>query len=130
MSRSNTRGRPTVISKHGRFRFQSGMITASLLERGVGMNDAFALSRELRKTITDLKEVTSDELEERLQVLIEARLGMRVPKPRAVAIPPRAAKVAAAPVAPPIAPPAITPYLTPRMVPAPAMLDGKRVRKW
>ncbi len=82
MSRSNTRRRPTVISKHGRFRYQSGMITASLLERGVGMNDAFALSLELRKSIGDLDEVTSDELEERLQVLIEARLGQRVPKPR------------------------------------------------
>ncbi len=85
MSRSITRGRPTVLSKHGRFRFQSGMITASLLERGLGMNDAFALSRELRKSIADLEEVTADELEERLQVLIEARLGKRVPKPRAVA---------------------------------------------
>lgn len=85
MSRSQSRRRPTVVSKHGRFRFQSGMITASLLERGVGMNDAFALSRELRKEIADLEEVTSDQLEERLQVLIERRIGSRVPKPHSVA---------------------------------------------
>ena len=62
----------------------SGMITASLLERGLGMEDAFALSRELRRDVAELKEITSTDLEERLQVLIQARLGHRVPKPRAL----------------------------------------------
>ena len=64
-----------MVSKHGRYRFQSGMITANLLERGLGMDDSFALSRALRRDVAELDEVTTDELEARLQRLVIERLG-------------------------------------------------------
>ena len=68
-----------MVSKHGRYRFQSGMITANLLERGLGMDDAFALSRALRRDVAHLEEITTDELETRLQHLVLERLGRPLP---------------------------------------------------
>ena len=41
------RKRAMVISRHGRYRFQSGMVTASLLKRGLEMAEAFSISSAL-----------------------------------------------------------------------------------
>ena len=68
--------RPTIISHHGRYRFQTGMITAQLLERGLSTDAAFATSQALRDRILDRKTVTTDELQQLLdKVLAERGLG-------------------------------------------------------
>ena len=61
--KSQRRKRPMVVSKHGRYRFQTGMVTASLLQRGLSMADAFAISNALKDKIAALKEVSTDDLE-------------------------------------------------------------------
>ena len=61
---------PKVISRHGQYRFQTGMVTASLLERGVSMADAFKISRQLRDRIDDRAKITSEELEHEIEQLL------------------------------------------------------------
>jgi 2,3-bisphosphoglycerate-independent phosphoglycerate mutase len=68
--------RPTVVSRHGRYRFQTGMVTAGLLQRGIEMADAFAISNELRDEIRALDEITAEDLEDRTRVLVERVLGI------------------------------------------------------
>jgi 2,3-bisphosphoglycerate-independent phosphoglycerate mutase len=68
--------RPTVVSRHGRYRFQTGMVTASLLARGIEMADAFAISNQLRDEIRSLDEITAEELELRTRALVEKTLGI------------------------------------------------------
>jgi 2,3-bisphosphoglycerate-independent phosphoglycerate mutase len=70
MAKPRKATRPMVVSRHGRYRFQTGMITASLLQRGLPMADAFAISNLLKADIADLSEITPDQLEERLQGLL------------------------------------------------------------
>jgi len=74
--RPSKKRRPTVVSRHGRYRFQTGMVTASLLQRGINMADAFAISNELRDEIRPLDEITADELESRVRALVESHLGI------------------------------------------------------
>ena len=63
--------RPLVVSRHGRFRFQSGMVTSKLLDRGLPMDAAYELSRELKRRVTTgRKEITTDELEAELEALL------------------------------------------------------------
>lgn len=64
-----------VVSRHGRYRFQTGMITASLLQRGLPMAEAFAISNKLKDEIANLSEISSDLLEERLQQLLRQTKG-------------------------------------------------------
>ena len=59
----NKRRRPMVVSRRGRYRFQTGMVTASLLARGVPAAAAFSLSRELRDRVGGRLQITTDELE-------------------------------------------------------------------
>lgn len=73
---SKSKQRPIVLSRHGRYRFQSGMVTASLLQRGIDMGDAFAISRALREEIRPLEEITAEDLEERTRVLVESMIGI------------------------------------------------------
>ena len=68
--------RPTVVSRHGRYRFQTGMVTASLLQRGIEMADAFEISNQLREEIRPLDEITAEDLEQRTRVLVERKLGI------------------------------------------------------
>ncbi len=68
--------RPTVVSRHGRYRFQTGMVTASLLQRGIDMENAFAISNQLRDEIRPLDEITTEELEEHVRKLAEAHMGI------------------------------------------------------
>lgn len=63
--------RPLVVSRHGRFRFQSGMVTSTLLDLGLSMDAAYELSRELKRRVTTgRKEITTDELEAELEALL------------------------------------------------------------
>jgi len=64
-----------VVSRHGRYRFQTGMITASLLQRGLPMAEAFAISNQLKEDIKDLAEITPAEIEERLQPYLQQTEG-------------------------------------------------------
>ena len=68
--------RPTVVSRHGRYRFQTGMVTASLLQRGIEMADAFLVSNMLRDEIRPLDEITAEELEGRTRRLVFTELGI------------------------------------------------------
>jgi 2,3-bisphosphoglycerate-independent phosphoglycerate mutase len=72
----NRRKRPIVTSRHGRYRFQTGMVTASLLQRGLEMEDAFAISNAIRDEIGGMAEITSDELEVRTRALASRHLGI------------------------------------------------------
>ena len=63
--------RPLVSSRHGKFRFQTGMITASLLERGLPMETAFSVSRQVRERIRDRAEITSNELDQEVSVVLK-----------------------------------------------------------
>lgn len=69
------RKRPVVISRHGRYRFQTGMVTASLLDRGLGMEDAREIARAVREDIGSRAEIPADRLASRINALIEERLG-------------------------------------------------------
>lgn len=73
MSKRETRRKPWVVSKHGRYRFQTGMVTATLVQRGLSMADATVIAKDLRDAISDLKQVTTDELEGILHDLAAAR---------------------------------------------------------
>jgi len=64
-----------VVSRHGRYRFQTGLITASLLKRGLAMEEAFAISTELRQQLRGREEIGTEELEEMLQALVLEHLG-------------------------------------------------------
>ncbi|HCP48360.1 MAG TPA: hypothetical protein DIU15_20145 [Deltaproteobacteria bacterium] len=67
-----------VVSKHGRYRFQIGMGTASLLQRGLSMADALAVSTKLKEDRAAAKEISTSELESRLQQLLEQWPGVDI----------------------------------------------------
>ena len=73
---SKIKQRPIVISRYGRYRFQSGMVTASLLQRGFDMADAFAVSRDLREVLRSVEEISAEELEDMTRKLVRDRLGI------------------------------------------------------
>jgi 2,3-bisphosphoglycerate-independent phosphoglycerate mutase len=62
--------RPMVTGRHGRYRFQTGIVTADLLQRGIPMELALQLSRQLRREIESRDEITTDELEARLERIV------------------------------------------------------------
>ncbi len=70
--------RPIVHSRHGSFRFQTGMVTANLLHRGLAMADAMAVAREVRENVTGVGEIRSDQLEEAIFELVRQRLGQDI----------------------------------------------------
>lgn len=59
-----------VVSSQGRFRFQTGIVTASLMARGMPAAAAFSVSRQLRGAILGRDEITTDELEAELESLL------------------------------------------------------------
>ncbi len=75
MAGKDRRKRPMVVSRHGRYRFQTGMVTATLLQRGLDMADAFAIGTELRDKLRGREEITTDELDAEIDALVAARLG-------------------------------------------------------
>ena len=70
MPKEPRKKRPLVVSRHGRFRFQSGLVTSTLLARGLTMEAAYDLSRKLRERVSGRAEITSDELEDELEDLL------------------------------------------------------------
>jgi len=56
--------RTLVVGSEGTWRFQTGMVTAALLARGVPMEEAFAGSSRLRESLRGRAEITTDELDE------------------------------------------------------------------
>jgi 2,3-bisphosphoglycerate-independent phosphoglycerate mutase len=76
MKRMKRRGSTVVVlSQHGKYPFQTGMVTASLLNRGLRMDDATTIARELRDSLIPPLEITSAELTRRIDRLVLARLG-------------------------------------------------------
>ncbi|HEY6722782.1 MAG TPA: alkaline phosphatase family protein [Polyangiaceae bacterium] len=67
--------RPIVHSRHGSFRFQTGMVTADLLNRGLEMNDALGIARDVRDRIAGRGEIASEQLRAIVLELIKTRLG-------------------------------------------------------
>lgn len=74
MSR-DSKPRIRVVSRHGEYNFQTGMITATLLRRGIPMEQAFGLARELRGRLEGRARVTTQELSAELRRLVQERLG-------------------------------------------------------
>ena len=84
MARKPKRKKPTlVVSRHGRYRFQTGMVTASLLRRGLRMADAMEIARAVRDSIAGKSEISTDKLSLRIENHIERRLGSAFVDPAA-----------------------------------------------
>ncbi len=81
--------RTLVVSRHGRYPFQTGMVTASLLRRGLRMDDAVRLARTVRESFANQAEVTTAELSSRIETVVFETLGPGAPRP-SVPAPPRA----------------------------------------
>lgn len=64
-----------MVSRHGKHRFQTGMVTASLLNRSLSMADAREVARSVRESVAGLDEITTDELSRRIDALVETTLG-------------------------------------------------------
>ncbi len=64
-----------VIGTEGSWRFQTGMVTAALLSRGVPMAQAFDGSAQLRDALRGRRSVRTEELEERIEQIAAAALG-------------------------------------------------------
>lgn len=64
-----------VVSSQGRYRFQTGMITADLLRRGLRMAEAQEIARAVRDSVLGKKEIAVDKLGDRVDSLIEKHLG-------------------------------------------------------
>ena len=75
---------PTVVSRHGPYRFRRGLVTATFLQHGLSMDEALELSADLRDALVDRDEITSDELEAELEALLRAA-GHEPQAPRAPA---------------------------------------------
>ncbi len=82
--------RTSVVSRHGRYPFQTGMVTASLLRRGLRMDDAVRLARSVRESFAGRDEVTTDEIAARIDELVVEALGPDAPGRPSIAAPPRA----------------------------------------
>ena len=65
-----------VVGRHGKYRFQTGMVTATLLRRGLEMADAFAISNLLRDQLVGVKRISTDELQLQINALVLDRVGL------------------------------------------------------
>lgn len=71
-----------VVSSYGRHRFQTGIITAELLRRGVAMDRAMQVARKVKDDLSGKKSVTADELETSLSRQFERVTGAVLPPVR------------------------------------------------
>ena len=69
----HSRRRTYVVSRHGRHRFQSGIITAALMQRGLSMAVALELSTTARAEVGDRDEVSAAEIEAIIERLLTER---------------------------------------------------------
>ncbi len=67
--------RPLVVGREGAYRFQTGMITASLLNRGLSMAEAQEIGRAVRDSIANRQTIKAEKLNSRINRLILAHLG-------------------------------------------------------
>ena len=70
--------RPLVVSRHGTHRFQTGMVTAWLLNRGLTMDEATEIARLVRDDIAHRQEITSEKLVVRICATVAEHLGSEV----------------------------------------------------
>ena len=61
MAKKN-KSRLIVVSKHGRHRFQRGLVTASFLQRNLNIDEAMILSAALKRRFDGREEVTTEEI--------------------------------------------------------------------
>ncbi len=78
MSKKKTSKPPVVVSRHGEYRFSRGMVTATLMQRGLTMEQAFGASAELREQLLGLDRITTDELQERLDKLLKEQFDVEI----------------------------------------------------
>ena len=64
-----------VVGAEGSWRFQTGMVTAALLARGLSMAEAFEGSAKLREGLRDRERITTEELEQAVDELAMSTLG-------------------------------------------------------
>jgi len=130
-----TKRRTVVVSKHGSFRFQTGIVTATLLQWGLEMGDAFTISNALRDGLRGTAEITSEALEERLRALVVKRLGPEAlpmpPSPDTIDVAPRGPLVRTERGALPFSRGILLRYLiTAGLEPEPAMGLAQGIRRW
>ncbi len=75
MSSKKRRERLVVVGAEGSWRFQTGMVTAALLDRGLPMAQAFEGSARLREELKPRGRITTDELEQAIHEYAARELG-------------------------------------------------------
>ena len=81
MSRHTKKG-PLVVGNHGTYRFMRGMVAQSLLERGLTMAEAYAVSEEIRDRVRGRERITTADLEQLIAEGLATRLGMTLDLPQ------------------------------------------------
>ncbi|RME25877.1 MAG: hypothetical protein D6798_07905 [Deltaproteobacteria bacterium] len=74
MARDNKKSRKSrvrVVSRHGTYRFQTGMVTADLLARGIPMQQAFPLAGQVRDRVSGRASITTEELAEVIDAVLD-----------------------------------------------------------
>ncbi len=66
---------PIVIGPTGKHRFQTGLVTASLLNRGLRMQEAQDIARAVRESIEGRESIKADKLNARIERLMREHLG-------------------------------------------------------
>jgi 2,3-bisphosphoglycerate-independent phosphoglycerate mutase len=66
----NSKKRLIVVSKHGRHRFQRGLVTASFLQQNLNIEEAMRLSALVKQEFEGREEVTTSELRKSITALI------------------------------------------------------------
>ncbi len=67
--------RPLVVSRHGTHRFQTGIVTAWLLNRGLTMDQATQIAQLVRDDIAHKNEISSEKLASRILAIATDKLG-------------------------------------------------------
>ncbi len=83
---SERKYRTVVVGKHGKYPFQTGMVTATLLRRGLSMSVAMQMAREVRDSLDTRQEIGTRELEAQIDRVVTSALGadaMLQPRPSA-----------------------------------------------
>ncbi len=75
MSGKKRGSKTVVVGPEGSWRFQTGMVTAALLARGLSMAQAFEHSAQLRDDLRDRPEISTEELERTIDELARSSLG-------------------------------------------------------
>ena len=71
MGTKKGRKRTVVVDADGTWRFQTGMVTAALIARGVPKDEAYAGSARLRDELRSVERISANLLQERIDALVE-----------------------------------------------------------